>query len=229
MVTFAEIRARAEERHGVDGLARRLPTPRTPAELRALPDDRYLASMAQRVFSAGFVWRVIEAKWPGFEEAFHRFDPATVADLGAEAIEALMADARVVRNRQKILSTVGNARFVVDVAREHGSFGAYLAAWPATDTLGLWRDLQGRGDRLGGDTAAWFLRDVGKDTFRFSRDVIGALVDAGVVRKPAKEGVLGKRDQDAAQAAFNAYAAESGLPLCQISVILSCSTGALYA
>ena len=32
--------------------------------------------MTKRVFSAGFAWSVIEAKWPGFEAAFLSFDPS---------------------------------------------------------------------------------------------------------------------------------------------------------
>ena len=68
--------------------------------------------MTQRVFSAGFVWRVIRAKWDGFEEAFDHFDPATVAAYDAEDIARLSQDERIVRNNQKIQATVKNARFV---------------------------------------------------------------------------------------------------------------------
>ena len=66
---------------------------------------------------------------------------------------------------------------------EHGSFGAYLADWPAGDIFGLWADIKRRGDRLGGHTGGYFLRFIGKDTPMFSRDVIKALIDQGVVDK----------------------------------------------
>ena len=45
------------------------------AALAGTTDDRILACMAQRIFCAGFVWRVIEQKWPGFEAGFLGFIP----------------------------------------------------------------------------------------------------------------------------------------------------------
>lgn len=69
--SFDAIRSRAEARKGgAEALARLLPPKPDYAALAALGDDRALAEMAKRVFSAGFAWRVIESKWPGFEEAF---------------------------------------------------------------------------------------------------------------------------------------------------------------
>ena len=77
MISFARIRARAEARKGgAAALAGLLPPKPDSKALAALKDDRVLAEMAKRVFSAGFAWRVIEAKWPGFEEAFLGFAPA---------------------------------------------------------------------------------------------------------------------------------------------------------
>lgn len=225
MVPFAEIQARALARHSAEDLAARVPSVSSPAELAALPDDRALAAIAKRVFAAGFRWRVIEIKWPGFEEAFHGFDPAWVAALDEEGIAALAADARIVRNRPKVVSTVANARFVQAVAAEHGSFGRWLAAWPDDDVLGLWAALKAGGDRLGGDTGPWILRLLGKDTFRLSGDVVAALIEAGVVgRAPSTKAELA-----AVQAAFNAWRAESGLTNGAISLTLACSTGAIYA
>ena len=71
MIPFATIRARAEKRKGgAEALARLLPPKRDAAALARLGDDRVLAEMTKRVFSAGFAWSVIEARWPGFEAAF---------------------------------------------------------------------------------------------------------------------------------------------------------------
>jgi 3-methyladenine DNA glycosylase Tag len=47
--------------------------------------------------------------------------------------EKRLGDARIVRNPQKIKAVRENARFVAEIAREHGSFGQFLAAWPAED------------------------------------------------------------------------------------------------
>ena len=93
--------------------------------------------MAKRIFSAGFVWSVIEKKWPGFEAAFLGFEPARLLLQPDEFWEGLAGDKRIVRNPQKIMAVRDNARFVADIAREHGSFGKFLAQWPVSDQVGL--------------------------------------------------------------------------------------------
>jgi 3-methyladenine DNA glycosylase Tag len=73
MRDFDEIWARAAERKGGDAaleaLANEYP-PKTPTQLAAISDDRWLAEMTRGVFRAGFNWQVIDNKWPGFEAAF---------------------------------------------------------------------------------------------------------------------------------------------------------------
>ena len=54
-------------------------------------------------------WKVIEAKWDGFREAFDGFDPETVAGLEEPDVEKLTQDTRIVRNRRKIEATIHNA------------------------------------------------------------------------------------------------------------------------
>lgn len=81
---FAEIRARAEKRKGVTALKNLLPKNLAPKELESLGDDRYLAMMTKVVNQAGFSWKVIENKWPEFEEAFFKFDPIKLGLLSPE-------------------------------------------------------------------------------------------------------------------------------------------------
>ncbi len=114
-----------------------MPPKPDPKALSKLRDDRVLAEMTRRVFSAGFAWSVIEAKWPGFEAAFLGFEPSRLAFEPDEFWHRLTMDARIVRNGAKIMSVRDNARFVLDVAKEHGSFGAFLAGWPPSDEVGL--------------------------------------------------------------------------------------------
>ncbi|MCB9665315.1 MAG: DNA-3-methyladenine glycosylase I [Alphaproteobacteria bacterium] len=224
MSSFTPTWDRAVTRHGEEALRSRFPVVRTVAELRALPDHRALAAIAERVFAAGFRWKVIRAKWEGFEEAFHGFDPAWVAALDAEGIAALCADARIVRNRPKVLCTVANARFVQEVAAAHGSFGRWVADWPDDDVVGLWAALKEGGDRLGGDTGPWVLRMLGKDSFRLTSDVVAALQEAGVVDKaPTSRKALA-----AVQEAMNGWRRETGLSLGALSVVLASSTGVVY-
>jgi 3-methyladenine DNA glycosylase Tag len=181
MTPFKTIRARAAKRKGGEAaLAALLPKVASPEALARLGDDRALAEMTKRIFSAGFVWSVIESKWPGFEEAFQGFAPKRLLGKPDEFWEGLTGDKRIVRNPQKIMAVRTNARFVADIAEEHGSFGRFLAQWPADDQIGLLDMLAKRGARLGGHTGQYFLRFVGRDCFVISTDVVACLRDAGL-------------------------------------------------
>ena len=63
--------------------------------LKKIPDDRYFATMTRCVFNAGFNWKVIDAKWDGFEAAFEGFDPNRLAFLGDEMLGQLVSDTRI--------------------------------------------------------------------------------------------------------------------------------------
>jgi 3-methyladenine DNA glycosylase Tag len=223
---FKVIRARAEKRKGgAKALARLLPSASSASSLTKLGDDRALAEMARRVFCAGFAWSVIEAKWPGFEQAFLGFQPAALAFKPDEFWEKLTSDARIVRNGAKIMSVRDNARFVQEIAREHGSFGRFLSKWPSSDEVGLLELLAKRGSRLGGNTGQMLLRFLGWDGFVTSTDVIACLRDAGLdISEEAKS----KRDLAKVQAQFNAWARETGLSYIQLSRICAMSIGENY-
>jgi 3-methyladenine DNA glycosylase Tag len=227
MTSFAVIRARAEKRKGgAAALAALLPPPPNPEALSALADDRVLAEMARRAFCAGFAWRVIDAKWPGFEVAFLGFQPAALVHQPDEFWEKLGSDARIVRNGPKILSVRDNAHFVRDVAREHGSFGRFLAAWPSADEAGLLVLLAKRGGRLGGLTGQMLLRSLGWDGYVLSQDVVLCLRDAGLA---IAADVKSKSDLAKVQAQFNAWAEETGLPYVHLSRICAMSIGDNHA
>ncbi len=227
MIAFKTIRARAAKRKGGEAALTAL-LPKVPAQkaLARLGDDRVLAQMSKRIFSAGFVWSVIEQKWPGFEAAFLGFEPKRLLLQPDEFWEGLTADKRIVRNPQKIMAVRDNAGFVTDIAREHGSFGKFLAGWPAADQVGLLELLSRRGTRLGGKTGQYFLRFIGKDGFVTSNDVVACLRDAGL---DIAENPTSKKDMARIQAAFNAWAEETGLPYTHLSRICAMSIGENYA
>lgn len=226
-VSFKTVRARAARRKGGETvLAALLPKPRNNKALARLGDDRVLAEMARRVFSAGFVWSVIDKKWPGFEEAFLDFNPKRLLFQPAEFWHDLASDKRIVRNPQKIKSVRDNAKFVSDIAAEHGSFGKFLATWPADDQLGLMDLLAKRGSRLGGNTGQYLLRFLGRDSFILTGDLMLCLRDCGV---PISEKGTSKKDHRLAQEQINVWAAESGLPLTHISRICALSIGENHA
>ena len=204
---------------------RLLPPKPNPKELTDFEDDRVLSEMTRRVFSAGFAWSVIEAKWPAFEEAFLGFEPGRLSLQRDEFWDGLMNDARIVRNGAKIMSVRANASFVRDVAKEHGSFGKLLAKWPSSDEIGLLELLAKRGSRLGGNTGQMLLRFLGWDGFVTSKDVVACLRDAGL---DVADAITSKRDLAKVQAQFNAWAEETGLPFVHLSRICAMSIGENY-
>ena len=222
MKSFDRIEALAGKHHGgAKGVSAALRQWTVDTNLTAKTDAQFLAGMAKAVFSSGFSWQVIEKKWPGFEVAFDGFAPKRVAAYGDDKVDALLKDTRIVRNGAKIMATIANARFVVATAKEHGSFGKFLAAWPETDQVGLMAHLKKHASRLGGATVQYFLRFEGWDAFILSGDVVKALIREGVVAKEPTS----KKDLAATQAAFNAWREESGRPVREISRILALSVG----
>jgi 3-methyladenine DNA glycosylase Tag len=223
MTDFAEIRARAARRKGGDAVLSSLlgPVPDNDAVAR-LADDRILSTMSERIFAAGFVWRVIEQKWPGFEEAFLGFEPKRLLFQPDDFWHDLASDSRIVRNPQKIRSVKENAAFVERMSKEHGGFGKFLAEWPADDQVGLTDYLARHGSRLGGNTGQYLLRWLGWDTFILSTDMVAALRDAGleIAQSPSS-----KRDLARIQWQLNLWKEETGLPYAHMSRILSMSIG----
>jgi 3-methyladenine DNA glycosylase Tag len=220
MEKFEKIFARAAKRHGgAKAVEAELPKPKSAAALKKIPDDRWLAGMTKAVFQAGFVWRVIENKWPGFEEAFEGFDPHRIAFYADEDIERLAGDARIVRNGAKILATRDNARFVCDLAEECGSAGAFFGGSKPENFANLLDTMKKRGNRLSGASAQFFLRQMGVDGWVMSPSVVAALIAAGVVDKAPTSAKAMK----AVQEAFNTWCKESGRPLMAISRTLAMS------
>lgn len=222
MKSFDKIEALAGKHHGgPKGISSVLKQWTVDTNLTAKKDAQFLAGMAKAVFSSGFSWEVIDKKWPGFEIAFDRFDPKKVAAYGDEKIDALLKDTRIVRNGAKIMATIENARFIVGIAKQHGSFGKFLAGWPVSDQVGLMDYLKKNASRLGGATCQYFLRFEGWDAFILSGDVVRALIREGVVTKEPTS----KKDLAAVQAAFNMWREQSGRPVREISRILALSVG----
>lgn len=201
-----------------EALEARLPTPRSTEHLRALSDDRYLSTIALRVFRAGLKHSVVDARWPAFEDVFFGFDPQKVVLMSSEHIERLMQDKRLIRHLAKLRSVPRNAQMVLDLSHEYGRMGNLIADWPADNIVGLWRLLAKRGNQLGGLSVPRFLRMVGRDTFVTTDDVLAALKGMGVLDQ-AK--ATSQRDLALVQEAFNRLASDSGRPLSQLSAMLA--------
>ena len=222
MQHFDDIFARAAARKGGERELEQLLVPtRDTTDLSTVSDADVLAEMTACVFRAGFVWRVITAKWPGFQTAFHDFDVTRCAMLSDDEIEELTRNTDIVRHGTKIKSVRANALYILDVRAEHGSFGAFMAGWPESDFVGLWLHLKKNGSRLGGQTGRYCLRFLGYDTPILSRDVVAALIGAGVVDKDPTS----KRDFMTVQDAFNTWREQSHRSAREISRLLALSVG----
>ncbi|MEX0619147.1 MAG: DNA-3-methyladenine glycosylase I [Pseudohongiellaceae bacterium] len=223
---FSKILTRAEARKGgKQALEKLLPPLPSRKKLASTGDDRFLAMMTKAINQAGFSWKVIENKWPEFEDAFFGFDVRKLSLLPPEQWEAYTQDRRVVRNWQKIKALQDNIGFVRTVAEEYGSFGKFLADWPESDQVGLMAYLKKHGSRLGGYSAQYFLRTMGKDCFILGRDVVVALQGAGV-DIPAHP--TSQRDLRKVQDVFNQWHQDTGLPYSHLSRIAACSVGENY-
>jgi DNA-3-methyladenine glycosylase I len=144
-------------------------------------DDRLLFEfLTLEGAQAGLSWSTILKKRPGYRRSFANFDPAAVARFSPSKIERLLQNSGLVRNRLKIESAVSNARALLQVQREFGSFDAYVwrfvggepkqNGWrgfrqvPATTTESdaLSKDLKRRGFRFVGSTICYaFMQAVG--------------------------------------------------------------------
>jgi len=89
-------------------------------------DQKLFEFLILEGMQAGLSWLTILRKRANFLQAFDRFDPQKVANYGQDKIELLMNDAGIIRNRQKILATIGNAQGFLKIQQEYGSFDAYI-------------------------------------------------------------------------------------------------------
>ena len=146
---------------------------------------------------AGLSWSTILKKRDNYRRAFAGFDAAKVARFNTRSVARLMSDAGIVRNRLKVESTISNARAILEVQQQFGSFDTYiwrfvdgspklnkfkrLADLPANTPIAerMSKDLKKRGFRFVGSTicyafmqAAGLVNDHETTCFRY-REVSG--------------------------------------------------------
>jgi DNA-3-methyladenine glycosylase I len=80
---------------------------------------------------AGLSWRTILMKRDNYRSAFRGFDVKAVAAFSSGDVETLLRNPGIVRNRLKIASAVKNAKGVIELAAEHGSFDKFI--WSFVD------------------------------------------------------------------------------------------------
>lgn len=139
-------------------------------------DERHLFEMITlEGAQAGLSWSTIINKRDGYKKAFDNFDYEKIAKYNEKKIEELMNNARIVRNRRKITSTITNAQAFIKVREEFGSFDKYIwgfvdnkpiqnnfkkpSDWPAKTELSekISKDLLKRGFKFVGPTIVYAL------------------------------------------------------------------------
>ena len=190
-----------------------------------LTDDRVLAAFTKQIFKSGFVWRVVENKWPDFEEHFFNFNIEKMLMMPEEMLERKAADPKIIRNYNKVKTIKANAQMIFDITLDKDiSFAQFINDWPSEDIIGLWAYLKKHGQRLGGNTGPYALRLLGKDTFILSSDVEAYLRAQQII----DGGLQSKKSLTAIQAFFNNLQKQSGYNLTQLSRLIAFASGDNY-
>ena len=190
-----------------------------------LTDDRVLAAFTKQIFKSGFVWRVVENKWPDFEEQFFNFNIEKMLMMPEEMLERKAADPKIIRNYNKVKTIKANAQMIFDITLDKDiSFAQFINDWPSEDIIGLWAYLKKHGQRLGGNTGPYALRLLGKDTFILSSDVEAYLRAQQII----DGGLQSKKSLTAIQAFFNNLQKQSGYNLTQLSRLIAFASGDNY-
>lgn len=166
-------------------------------------------------------WRVVENKWPDFEESFFNFNIEKILMMPEEMLEKKAADPKIIRNYNKVKTIKANAQMIFEEQQNGGNFAEFVANWPPNDIIGLWAHLKKQGQRLGGNTGPYALRLLGKDTFLLSSDVEAYLR----AQKIIDGGLQSKKSLTAIQAYFNQLQQESGYSLMQLSRLIAYAGG----
>ena len=130
-------------------------------------EDAYFENMTRVIFLAGLSWKMIDKKWPNFKKAFKNFSIDDVAKFSEQNLQHLIGDARIVRNRAKIIATINNAKQFENIKKEYGSFQHYLDSLDKSGNYALViKELGKKFSRIGPSSARIFLYSVGENIRR---------------------------------------------------------------
>jgi DNA-3-methyladenine glycosylase I len=125
-------------------------------------DRKLFESLILEGAQAGLSWDTILAKRANYRRAFDRFDFKKIAKYTPSDRRRLLADAGIVRHSGKIEAAIVNARCVLDVQKEFGTFSKYLWSFAERGAEALSKDLKKRGFRFVGPTTVYaFMQAVG--------------------------------------------------------------------
>jgi DNA-3-methyladenine glycosylase I len=124
-------------------------------------DDELFERLVLEINQAGLSWLTILKKRAGFRRAFDGFSLPRVATYDANEVARLLADASIIRNRLKVNATVENARRILRLQGEYGSFAAWLDAHHPRDKAEWVRLFRQTFVFTGGEIVGEFLMSTG--------------------------------------------------------------------
>jgi DNA-3-methyladenine glycosylase I len=130
---------------------------------RAQDDDALFEVMSLQVFQAGLTWNLILSRRDAFRRAFEGWQIDRVAAMGPPAIESMLQDRGIIRNRKKIEACIENARTIQELQREHGTFcGWFYQVMEGDDLAGLQKTLRSTFKFMGPEIARMWLLASGR-------------------------------------------------------------------
>ena len=154
-------------------------------------DRRIFEFLILEAAQAGLSWYTVLRKREAYKKAFAGFDPKRVAKYGDRQLQMLLRNPGIIRNQQKILAAINNAKRFLEVQEQFGTFDSYiwrfvggkpivhrlkrLKDYPVTtvESDALSKDLKQRGFKFVGSTicyahmqATGMINDHAVDCFR---------------------------------------------------------------
>ena len=98
-------------------------------------DQKLFEFIVLDTFQAGLSWQIVLNKRQGFRQALCNFEAQQIALFDENKINELMLNAGIIRNKAKILATIGNAKGFLKIVEEYGSFDKYI--WQFTKGVSI--------------------------------------------------------------------------------------------
>lgn len=89
-------------------------------------DDELFARLVLEINQAGLSWDTILKKKENFFKAYDDFEIKKVAKYGEKQVERLLNDAGIIRNRLKVNAAIENAKRILQIQKEFGSFKSWI-------------------------------------------------------------------------------------------------------
>jgi DNA-3-methyladenine glycosylase I len=89
-------------------------------------DNELFGRLILEINQAGLSWETILKKEAAFREAYDCFDIAKIANYTEEDINRLLGNPKIIRNKLKINAAIANAKAILRLQKEHGSFEKWL-------------------------------------------------------------------------------------------------------